>query len=589
MASSNGRTWTVLGTLGSRRRSMVDQAGLIVPFGRCWSLDWWIGADDRWRLPSHEAALRQHLINGTPVVETAMRVPGGDAVHRIYGVRAAGSEDLLAVEIENRSRLPFAVALAIRPGRVERIDHDDRIVRVDGRAALVLPGPPRLTAAATGSGRDLAGMVQSGSASPGPLRSVRDPAGMAQAALLYPLAHGATLRLVIVDGPASTSVLRVPSALSVARGWQAQTHRGMRLDLPPGALADATCANLRFAYLFQDDVIALDRYGFHDDAARILVEQPLSGGTGLWTLAEHWRLTGDDDLVRAMAPAIARVTGEIERRSHKRRRTSDPELRGLIEPSYAANFWALRGLMDGALLLAAVGQDRAASATTDAAHLLKRDLDASLASVASRLGSVAIPTGPHRPLDAGCVESLVALAPLRLYGATDSAISATVQVASDRNHGGEAGAPLLPEHALLLASVDVERGDRRALAWLSRLLGCASPTWTWPPRDGDGHDQRTAGGFCSLVRDLMVRDVPGGLALCTVLPERWLGHNLEVTDAPTHAGVLSFAIRWHEDRPALLWELRKRRLGQPIRLTAPGLDPDWHSDEPAGDVLLGRH
>jgi hypothetical protein len=440
----------------------------------------------------------------------------------------------------------------------------------------------------TGSGRDLAGMVQSGSASPGPLGSVRDPAGMAQAALLYPLAHGATLRFVIVDGPASAGVLPEPSALNVARGWQAQTRRGMRFDLRPGALADATFANLRFVYLFQDDVIALDRYGFHDDAARILVEQPLSGGAGLWTLAEHWRLTGDDDLVRAMAPAIARAASEIERRRHKRRRTSDPESRGLVEPSYAANFWALRGLMDGAQLLAAVGQDRAASATADAADALRRDLDASLASVASRLGSVAIPAGPHRPLDAACVESLIALAPLRLYGATDSAISATVQAANDRNQVGEPGSRLLPEHALLLAAADVERGDRRALAWLSRLLDLASPTWTWPLRDGYGHDQRAAGGFCSLVRDLMVRDVPGGLAMCTVLPEQWLGHNLEVHDAPTHAGVLSFAIRWHEDRPALLWEFRNRRPGQAIKLIAPGLDPDWHSGEPAGDVLLRR-
>ncbi len=559
-----------------------------MPFGRCWSLDWWIGADDRWHVPSHEAAVRQHLIHGTPVVETAIRVPGGDAIHRTYGVLAPGSEDLLAVEIENRSRLPFAVALAICPGRVESIHHDDRTVTIDRRAALVLPGPPRLTAATTGSSRDLAGMVQSGSASPGPLGSVRDPAGRAQAALLYPLAHGATMRFVIVDGSASTSVLRVPSAATVARGWQAQTRRGMRLQLPGGALADATAANRRFLYLFHDDVIALDRYGFHDDAARILAEQPLSGGTALWTLAEHWRLTGDDDLVRVMAPAIARAARELERRRHRRRRTSDPESRGLVEPSYAGNFWALRGLMDAALLLAAVGQDRAAEATADAAHALKQDLDASLAIVASRLGSVAVPAGPHRPVDAACVESLVALAPLRLYDPTDPAISATVQAANDHHRVGDGGSPVLPEHALLLAAVDLEQGDRRALAWASRLLDRASSTWTWPTRDGDGHDQRAAGGFCSLVRDLMVRDVPGGLAMCTVLPGQWLGHSLEVHDAPVHAGVLSFAVRWHEDRPALLWELRNRRPGRPVRLTAPGLDPDWHSDEPAGDALLGR-
>lgn len=104
------RSWTTLGALTSADRATVDPKGL-VNVGRDWSLDWWIGGDDRWHLPSREAAVRQRLVDGAPVVETTMRVPGGDIVHRAFAVRV-GDDDVLAVEVENRTPIP--VALAVR-------------------------------------------------------------------------------------------------------------------------------------------------------------------------------------------------------------------------------------------------------------------------------------------------------------------------------------------------------------------------------------------------------------------------------------------------------------------------------------------
>jgi len=41
-------------------------------------------------------------------------------------------------------------------------------------------------------------------------------------------------------------------------------------------------------------------------------------------------------------------------------------------------------------------------------------------------------------------------------------------------------------------------------------------------------------------------------------------------------------VRWHGDRPALLWEAPPG-----ARVTAPGLDPTWSSDAASGEVLLG--
>ena len=52
-------------------------------------------------------------------------------------------------------------------------------------------------------------------------------------------------------------------------------------------------------------------------------------------------------------------------------------------------------------------------------------------------------------------------------------------------------------------------------------------------------------------------------------------------DAPTRAGRVSYAVRWHGARPALLWECERS-----IRLGAPGLDRAWSTAEARGEALL---
>ena len=70
---------TRVGVLGSTHQALVDDRGAITPDGARWQLDWWVGADDRWHVPARDAAVRQALVGGAPVVETSLRVPGGDA------------------------------------------------------------------------------------------------------------------------------------------------------------------------------------------------------------------------------------------------------------------------------------------------------------------------------------------------------------------------------------------------------------------------------------------------------------------------------------------------------------------------------
>ena len=142
---------TRVGTLGRRRGATVDQYGVVTHDDLGWTLDWRIGADDRWRMPQRETAVRQSLLDGAPVVRTSMRVPGGDAIADVYGVAAGGG--LVVIEVTNDSPAPFVVGLVVREAR--SVAMVDSTVVVDRRPALLLPRVPSRWATAVGGTTDV--------------------------------------------------------------------------------------------------------------------------------------------------------------------------------------------------------------------------------------------------------------------------------------------------------------------------------------------------------------------------------------------------------------------------------------------------
>jgi hypothetical protein len=187
---------TTIGITGAPWRATVTPWGAVEPWDGSPALDWWIGADDRWHVPADEPAVRQRRLEGTPVVETSVRVPSGDAVHRVYAVAASGG--LTVIEVENRSPLPFAVAFS--------------------RGELLSARP----------------------ASTVPVQGISLPDGAA----VWPVAHRTTLRLALRhDNPQAGPLPgHLPAAAQVARGWFTQADRGVRLVLPDAPLAERVIA-----------------------------------------------------------------------------------------------------------------------------------------------------------------------------------------------------------------------------------------------------------------------------------------------------------------------------------------------------------
>jgi hypothetical protein len=75
----------------------------------------------------------------------------------------------------------------------------------------------------------------------------------------------------------------------------------------------------------------------------------------------------------------------------------------------------------------------------------------------------------------------------------------------------------------------------------------------------------------------------GSIAVLSSFPSVWEGQPVDVRAVPTPNGPLSFSVRWHGSRPALLWECERR-----VDLTCPALDRSFRASGASGEALLRR-
>jgi hypothetical protein len=122
--------------------------------------------------------------------------------------------------------------------------------------------------------------------------------------------------------------------------------------------------------------------------------------------------------------------------------------------------------------------------------------------------------------------------------------------------------------------------DRRRLRRRRIDPHCADPHRAWSQllaaqESGDGV------GLLNALRALLVDDEPGGVDLLAGFPPAWLGLGVAAHDVPVRGGTVSFALRWHAARPALLWEVTGDLVVRASRLA-----PGWSTDRNTGEALL---
>jgi hypothetical protein len=260
---------TRIGVLGGAAGARVLPEGTVQPERTGWQLSWWIGADDRWRVPARETTVRQQLDGAVPVVRTALRVPGGDAVARVYAVPDAGGT--IVLDAANESAAPFVLALVVQHAR--RVELGGELVQIDQRPGLVLSRAPSRWSVAVARSTDVE--VCGGAAREGPFPATRDRAGRIEAAFLLPVPHRVSVRVAL--DPTTRELVDprgLPSPEDVVRGWTAQLDRGMRVELPDERLVETLRAARAQVLLASSDgrptgevVAALEDWGFDAEAA----------------------------------------------------------------------------------------------------------------------------------------------------------------------------------------------------------------------------------------------------------------------------------------------------------------------------------
>lgn len=620
---------TRLGVRDSPWTAAVDGRGAVSPTPGWFTLDWAVGADDRWYVPAREAGVEQVRVDHAPVVETRLRVPGGHVVHRAYGVRGprfAGDDEWIVVEVENATSVPVAIAWLIRPwtpdavGTVPSIDLRPAEGAAGsgpwhlwaGELAAVLPRRPSRWAAGVGddggadplaavlSGDALAewdgvqrlwpagaadGVAASGtwSALGGDRVEVTSDDGLASLALLVPVPHTATTSIVLPRGVAADEPVTATSvgwpaeranAEAIARGWTNLAERGPRVELPDPVLADAVAGARRSVALCH----RVTRVATDDDRRAVPLVHSVEP-TGGWGGG-----AGGAGAVGEQMEVLAALAwwGEHDTVDQALFGWPDGQQRGGGFGSEAATAAALRALAAHAVAAGDAGPARAwLPELGGAVEWLGRRV--------RRLPPDADPRVVADGLDAGALllgalDQPEAAARIAVDAAAARAAAPPAPVGPTLDLDGPAVAP----RAVGAAAVAATRagGDASAI-WA--LLRRASATWTWPdPERWVGDDGLAQTRLLAAVARLLVDDRADGLALTTWMPPAWWGLGWEVHGAPTRWGRVSYAVRWHSGRPALLWELGEPLpgvTGDPV-VRVPGLDASWSSTERRGEALL---
>ncbi len=542
-------SWVALGTTGAPPSAFVDEIGTVHETGRRLALAWAVHGPDGWLLPgSGGCRITRTTRAGGAIVESGIKVPSGQVIHRCYVAQVSG-RSVAIVEVDNASAIPVAVALRLAPSplleaapmaeRTGAVTASGDVVRYNGLPYIYLDRPAAPEATASG------------------------PAGLPPDGypVVIPVTHRSCVRMVIVGIDAEPLGAVPPAPAQVESGWMQRLSSGTRVRSDDGVI-DELWRSALVSLMVATDIEHVPR--------------PLGVDGSEWTFVDEARVAG----------ALA-TTGFADE--------SGLVLGSLLEHLQGGPLGPSPD--DEAVVLGALGRWFRATADTSLVSTFPVELlgaaDRILrqsSSRARRLWSRRRPTTPRSTVSATATRSILDLA--AMLSAIDEAEAASILIGRlDRRGPIERGTgePSVPAESADPVD-DVERFER------IRHRNGHFPTSVDAAcrrNHGSGDDPRRAADVVDAVRSVLVDDTGAArgsrtLDVVPFLVPRWRGTNFDVHDLPTALGSLSFGVRWHGPRPALLWELEPGPgvSAGDVMLTSRGLDVTWIGSGVSGDALL---
>ena len=512
----------LVGTIGSPRRAHLDGAGQVT-VGRATpdeiTIGWLIGAEDRWYVPDREVTVRQSLVQGSPVIMTSVRIPGGDANETVFGA-VQGQRELVVIDVANKGRAPIVWALTISGAGSRRVTVDGSTLRVDGFALVTMPRPPMLVSSAP-TIDELVSVVTSGGAHNDLARLASNDDGVRAFAFLVPVSQSTSVRAAVLIGASSSVALGAPPVLSAlpdvhtaASGWGVHIARGPQLTGVDRQITANLQSAIGGALLASEPLIADSSTDVRTRAVSARAFDALGlraeSGALLENIDEFQRRGGlidDGHFGRSTSEALLTSALTIDALCHHAWVTQDAVFAETLAPAVAG---AAEALVKAARKDPSLGPLYASLGLISALFAVAGDVRAAKQAYAlwERLGRV-------WPMPA---------APLPALPASSS------------------GASFVPDQALRLAAFG-----------------------------------RSAAGVVSAVGPDGVVDLFPGFE------SGWRGTSFEARNVPVPGGQLSVAVRWHGERPALLWE-GTGSAGLALRCSS--IDPSWSATGLSGEALL---
>lgn len=549
--------WNTLSTIGAGSVADVDAKGAVYPRNRPLAIEVWFGSGDRWVQGSADAGVRQTRVVGLPIIETRQRLGDGDIVQTAWADEPGDGQGRVVIELTNETDVAVVAAVVVRPrmvggaaGSISEIRVAGSLIVADRLPIVDLTREPGDVAVVVDDEASLLGLLEASNDGLVGHGALTDPQGRASLAAMIPLTPTVSRQILVVDGREETTVAPAPLD-RVVNGWRAHLDRAAEIELPAwpkhvppallssllGAVPDVSGPLGASPWQREDDAalaVALGRFGVPWAAAAVTERLLVAVADGS-IRQDHWPAVAiscaliagtpeGDDVIARHADAAVLVAGATLTHA------STPEF-------------------DGSLI-DVVGIAHGTAAAADAASIVGKP---PVGNALLQLGRLGVGLSS---IDSSAVAETLATAP-KPYGIAD----------------------------LSLAMIVTPHVDRPADAIIP-LRALAGSTWRWG-RGGCGDSPHARADILIGLRAMCVATSGGVVDVLPGMTRAWLGQNLRVAKLPTPGGLLSFALRWHGPRAALLWEFAGES-DVAVRFTCASIDPLFESVDRSGEVLLAE-